>query len=169
MTLIASSTVGAGGAASIDFTSIPSTYTDLTLFLNARSNHTNAMDSVTLQVNGSATSYTDRQLYGTGTTTGSNTSFFGTTKVNFCNIPAASSTANTFSNSSLYLPNYTVSQNKSGSIDGASEDNTASGNLLNLSAMLWSNTAAINRVTFSTANGTFVQYSTAYLYGVKNA
>ena len=36
-TLIASSTVGAGGASSIDFTSIPSTYTDLVIKASLRS------------------------------------------------------------------------------------------------------------------------------------
>ena len=36
-TLISSVTVGSGGAASIEFTSIPSTYTDLVLKLSARS------------------------------------------------------------------------------------------------------------------------------------
>ena len=37
-------TVGSGGAASIDFTSIPQTYTDLKIVLSARTNRANATD-----------------------------------------------------------------------------------------------------------------------------
>jgi hypothetical protein len=46
-TLIASSTVGSGGAASIDFTSISSTYTDLVVKLSLR----NTEDTIIAYVN----------------------------------------------------------------------------------------------------------------------
>ena len=50
MTLISSSTVGSGGTASISFSSIPNTYTDLVVKLSVRStastNNTNIIDFV---------------------------------------------------------------------------------------------------------------------------
>ena len=52
-TLISSVTVGAGGASSIDFTSIPSTYTDLLVKISARStlNELNGGHAVGLKIN----------------------------------------------------------------------------------------------------------------------
>jgi len=38
-----------------------------------------------------------------------------------------------------------------------------------LGAVLWSNTAAITSVTLTPYAGSILQYSTIYLYGVKNA
>ena len=165
-TLIASSTVGAGGAASIDFTSIPSTYTDLVLKYSGRSaSGSNVLDNVYLTFNGSTTGYTQKLLFTTnGTSAGSDTG----TSYNFNYTTGNGATASTFSNCEMYIPNYAGSTNKSYSADMVTENNaTAAGVLMN--ATLWSNTAAINRVTLQIAGFNFVQYSTAYLYGVKNA
>ena len=61
---IASVTVGSGGAASIDFTSIPSTYTDLALYHSLRSD--NSEDYYGLQFNSSSSSFSSRRLQGDG-------------------------------------------------------------------------------------------------------
>ena len=63
-TLIASSTVGAGGASSIDFTSIPSTYTDLCLKVSARSTATDTNVNMYVKFNGSTSGYSGRQKIG---------------------------------------------------------------------------------------------------------
>ena len=55
-TLIASNTVGSGGAASISFSSIPSTYTDLLVKISTRDN-TGSFNDMLLTFNGSG-SYT---------------------------------------------------------------------------------------------------------------
>ena len=69
--LIASYTVGAGGAASIDFTSIPATYTDLVLKLSSRT-ATGGANDVYIQFNTDSTSanYSERQLQGADIVTG---------------------------------------------------------------------------------------------------
>jgi hypothetical protein len=78
-------------------------------------------------------------------------------------------TSNTFGNGEFYIPNYAGATNKSASNDGVSENNGTTA-YAGLAANLWSNTAAINRVTFTPDAGSdFVQHSTIYLYGVKNA
>ena len=166
-TLIASSTVGSGGAATIDFTSIPSTYTDLMVVLSARSTRNlYEWDDIRQNINSSgvSTSITAVNVYGTGSATGSNTGV-GTAAgiANTDNV-----TANSFSSVSIYYPNYTSSNNKSISVDAVSENNATSA-LAILTATLWSNTAAITSLSFSCANGNFKQYSTAYLYGIKNS
>jgi hypothetical protein len=167
-TLISSVTVGAGGAASIDFTSIPATYTDLVVDLSGRSTRSNTTDTVFLKFNNTNTTYTNRRLSGYGSTTGSDTGSTGN-GIDVATINGATSTASTFSNQQIYIPNYAGSNQKSISYDGVSENNSATGNFLVFNAGLWNGTAAVNQITLTPDVGTFVQYSTAYLYGVKNA
>ena len=165
--LIASSTVGIGGAASIDFTSIPSTYTDLVLKLSVRDASaisSQAGNQFSLKVNNSSANITEKQLIAFqagGIASYSNTQMY--TPLN-----GASDTASTFSSAEFYFTNYTASANKSASIDGVAEGNTANLTGAAINAALWSQTAAINQLTVIPV-GTFTQYSTAYLYGVKNA
>ena len=165
--LIASSTVGSGGAANIDFTSIPSTYTDLCLLVSARSARSGQLiDSLKITFNGSATGYSSRYLAGDGATVSSYTG--SSTSINEPLINAATSTSSTFSNWNVYIPNYAGSSNKSLSIDYVVENNATTG-YDHLAAGLWSNSAAITQITLTPVFSTFAQYSTAYLYGVKNA
>lgn len=161
---IASVTVGAGGAASMNFSSIPSTYTDLLLKISARTNRANITDAISLSFNGLATNQTSRYLEGDGSTAVSSslTSFRTLASGN-------NATANTFGNSEFYIPNYASSTFKSASSDGVSENNATAAYAW-LVANLWSATGAINQVTVTDLNSaTFVQYSTATLYGIKNS
>ena len=164
-TLIASSTVGAGGAASIDFTSIPSTFTDLCLFISARSSDASVVAGVSLQFNSDTTSgnYTWKRLYGAGTGAPGSDS-----NLNFVLISAANNTSNTFGNGTIYIPNYLNSIAKSMSADSVSENNGTDAYAI-LGAGKWSGTAAISSIKLVLSAGNFVQYSTAYLYGIKNS
>ena len=161
--LIASVTVGAGGASSIDFTSIPATYTDLVVKLSTRGTYSSFNDSVYYHFNGDTSSRTVRTLVGTGTAAQSQS--YSTMMLR--DGVGSTATSNTFANGEIYIPNYAGSTYKSSSGDIVSENN-ATDAIKGMTANLWSNTAAINRVTL-TGDGNFVQYSTAYLYGVKNA
>lgn len=166
-TLIASSTVGAGGAASIDFTSIPSTYTDLCVKLSTRT--TNAADWVeyTIAYNGTSAAGSWRAVYGTGSTASStsngSTAYAGESAgTNF--------TANTFANSEIYIPNYTsTSSSKSFSTDSVTENNATTSIAILVAGLMTGASAAINRLYIATTAGNFVQYSTAYLYGIKSS
>ena len=166
--LIASSTVGAGGAASIDFTSIPSTYTDLCIKLSGRFDQSSD-NAAYIRFNGdTGANYSYRYLYGSGAAAGS-ASASGDTRANAGIAVASSYTASTFSNSEIYVPNYANSSYaKSFSADNVQENN-ASTAYSTLVAGLWSSTNAINAIKLFPSSGNFVQYSTAYLYGVKNA
>jgi hypothetical protein len=164
--LIASSTVGAGGATNIEFTSIPSTYTDLALHYSLRSDRTGSVwEGVRLTPNGSATTPTSRVVYGTGSAIGSefNNDYYGGDGA------TSTATSNTFASGCIYIPNYASSNNKSWSVDSVTENN-GTGALAILVAGLWSVTDAITSLKLRPeTTASFVQYSTAYLYGVKNA
>ncbi len=169
MELIQSVTVGSGGAASIDFTSIPATYTDLAIYVSIRSTRAANQDPLRMQFNSTTTNYSYRQLYG-GAAGGSAVTGSDSGSVAFVGLsPAANNTANTFSSQWIYIPNYTASSNKSYSIDSVSENNASTYFQLDLIAQLWSNSAAINSIKLLSENAAnFAQYSTAYLYGVTN-
>lgn len=170
--LIASSTVGSGGAASIDFTSIPSTYTDLVVYLSGRSTGTNGNGQgfMYMTLNGSTSNFTSRRLVQDGTSVSSDSAgrFAGF-------IPNNAATASTFGTLVLYLPNYTSNNFKSYSIDQGMENNSSTNYLQGLGAGLYSSTSAITAIGFGSiidSNGSpynFAQYSTAYLYGVKSS
>ena len=165
---LAEITVGSGGAATIDFTNIPQNYNDLVIKLSGRTNRTGDTNAdIGITFNGNTLSYTLRDLYGTGTASGSRTNPIGTSSLGDIFATAANSTSSTFSNFEMYIPNYAGSTNKSVGIDTTNETN-ATGNWSLLVAGLWSNTTAITSITLTPLNSdSFIQHSNAYLYGVK--
>lgn len=165
MTLISSSTVGATAVSSFTFSSIPSTYTDLVVKISARADVSQIRESFKINLNGSTANFTEKGVYGIGsggTGTESNANPLFTT--------AGTATANTFSSIDVYIPNYTSSNYKSLSMDTVTESNDASGPLCYLGAGLWSDTSSVSSISFTFQSAAkFVQYSSFYLYGVKNA
>jgi hypothetical protein len=163
-TKIASVTVGSGGAASIDFSSIPSTYTDLLLKLSLRTTFAGAFDTGFVGINNTNTgSY--RGLYGTGSAAASES----VASLRGLYITGATATASTFSSHDVYFPNYTSSNLKSVSADSVTENNATTAIAL-LAAMLNGSTSTINQLTITSGNAAnFVQYSTATLYGISKS
>jgi hypothetical protein len=157
--------VGVLGAATIDFTAIPSTYTDLKLVASTRTSQTQPNDDITLKFNTSAANFTYRILQGAGSgTPGSyngSTARGGPTDGN-------TATSNTFGSFEMYIPNYAGSANKSFSIETVQENNTTTA-YAELGADLWSQTAAINAISLLPAGPLFLQYSTASLYGISKS
>ena len=160
------SNVLSSSAASVTFSSIPATYTDLVVRVSARGGGTN---SINLTFNGVTTATQSvTRVTGNGssaasarTTSATQLAIRGTTNNN-------AYTASTFSNAEIYIPSYTVSQNKPISSFGVNENN-ATDSFMSADAGLWSNTAAITSITLTTADTTFDTGSSFYLYGVSNA
>ena len=157
MVAIQTVTVGSGGAANIDFTNIPQTYTDLKLVLSGRSTSTGAVASI--KFNNSSSNFSGIWLVGTGS------SALSGTGADYFRINWSASTANTFGNTEIYISNYAGSNYKAFSSDGTSENNATEA-YANTIGGLWSQTTAINQITLTPSAGSFAQYSTATLYGV---
>lgn len=156
---IATTTVGAGGAASIDFTSIPGTYTDLCLVASLSIGSAGGTaQAMYVTINGSTSTFTGRYLYGDGVNPASG--------VLARYVGSVNNSSPTFNSTSIYFPNYAGSANKSFSVDNVTERNEASADA-NLIAGLWSTTSAITSISIAAA-ASFVQYSSATLYGIKN-
>jgi hypothetical protein len=157
--------VGSGGSATIDFSSIPSTYTDLCLKVSARGTVVRGSGGYyyAVSINGLTTNQSERYINSNGSaaTSGSFTRLTG-----YMN--DSGTTASTFGSDEWYFTNYAGSTNKSVSLDSLNENNATLADM-NILAGLWSSTAAINQITLTPNGGSFAQYSTAYLYGVSNA
>lgn len=162
-TLISSITVSSA-VASVEFTSIPSTYTDVVVVGSCRLVRATNGGALNVNFNGSSANLSGKDVWGNGSTTSSNSS-----GAEVALVPGANTTASTFSNFQLYVPNYAGSTNKSWSSDFVSENNATAG-YDGFVAGLWSQTAAINAIKFlDNGAGNIDVNSTFYLYGVKNA
>jgi len=166
ITKLATVEVGAGGAASIDFTSIPGTYTDLMVVYSLRATSGGPYNLLT-RLNGdtSASNYMI-QLYGNGATAASSKNNTGETTLQSGVVNGAGDTASTFSNGQTYIPNYTGSALKTVSVDAVTENNGTTA-YPSLFAGKTGVTAAVTSISL-TAGSNFAQYSTATLYGIKS-
>jgi hypothetical protein len=168
---IASVTVGAGGASTIDFTSIPSTYTDLCILLSLRNNRTGFdRSTTTMRLNAdTGSNYSTRTVYAADGSVGSDSTSSGTYGT-VGNSNSANNNANTFTPFTIYIPNYAGSTAKSFSVEYAQESTTSTW-VIQMIAGLWNQTSASTSITLGDlqVSSSFVQYSTATLYGIKNS
>jgi len=170
-TLISSVTVGAGGAANIEFTSIPATYTDLLLKVSPRQSGNVNSYQFSIRFNSNSSNiYSRKNLFGYGIGVDSQTQ--SNTNSIYIGFDQSNSTgANTFGNYEVYIPNYASSNQKSLSVDSVTEDNIGELYGISLVAGLWASTDAITSILLQDLHGgtNLVQHSTAYLYGISNA
>jgi hypothetical protein len=154
--------------ASITFSSIPATFTDLKVVTSLRSNYAANGSGASMRFNSSSTGYSYKQIYGFSGGAGS-VSSTSTTEIGY-NVNSASSTSNTFTSTEFYIPNYASSNSKPVSVEGAFEMNSSTGWQLDMFAYLWSNSAAITTISITENNSSsFISGSTFYLYGIKNS
>jgi hypothetical protein len=169
--LISSQTL-ASSAASVTFSSIPATYTDLVLRISARTNASGSVnDSIEITFNGdTASNYSTRIVAGSGSAAFSDQYSNNTPSRAWYGATGNSATANTFGSTEVYIPNYLVSQNKQISIFGLNETNATAATMAAV-ASLWRNTAAITSILLDPLDGsaTFNSGSSFYLYGLKNS
>jgi hypothetical protein len=159
--------------ATVTFSSIPSSYTDLIVLISARTDGSSASygRDLKLTVNSSSSGYSYTILYGRPNSAGSFRSSSTTDlDIGWGTTPTPGQTANTFGSIEIYIPNYVGSTNKAISIIGLSESNNATDAAIGAVAGLWSNTSAITSITIDDYDSTnFVSGSRFDLYGIKNS
>ena len=168
--LISSQTVGAGGVSVVTFSSIPQTYTDLSIKISARSSSTaGRVSSGGIRFNSATTNQSDRTVRGTGAATGSFSNTYTSTGYMYIGeFPTTTATASVFTNTEIYIPNYTSSNFKSYSCDSTQEDNQAIA-YDSLISGLWSSTSAITQIDLYAISWNILQYSTISLYGINKS
>jgi hypothetical protein len=151
-------TVGSGGASTVDFSSIPSTYTHLQLRCLIKA--TGAVNPLVRFNGSSASNYYWHGLYGTGSAAGANTGggYGGEMILAYQDAQWGCAI--------LDLLDYkNTSKNKTIRVLGGCDTN--GGGQIALNSGFWNSTSAVNQITlFGT---TFQQYSSFALYGIKGA
>lgn len=168
--LIASNTLSSA-AASVTFSSIPGTYTDLVIRMSAR--QSSAFNFYTFNVilnTGTAGLYSYIELAGSGggAFSGGSTNTdaiwaYGSTTSN------SSATTNTFGSAEIYIPNYTASQEKQIFASGVTENNaTSTYTYVGIAANSFRSTSAITQIEIdSPQTSNWVAGSSFFLYGIK--
>ena len=166
---LATVTVPSGGASSVDFSSIPSTYKHLQIRYIARDNRsgTNSDDIMIRFNNDSNTAnYNSHRLIGNGSSASADrvTGFAGALSAF---VSASTSVSNAFGGGVTDILDYTnTNKYKTTKSLGGNDDN--GGGFIELVSGLWLSTSATNQLTIYPLNGTsFTQYSTFSLYGVR--
>lgn len=168
---IATVTVGAGGSATITFSSIPQTYKHLQIRgISRLGSSTTGTNDIFIRFNSdTATNYSRHGLYGTGSVTGtggaaSQTSAYATRATS----PRATSTTNAFGAFVIDILDYAnTTKYKTVRGTGGADTNDANG-VISIASGNWRSTNAITQIDLTDELGyNFVQYSQFALYGIK--
>ena len=163
---IATVTVGSGGASSVEFTSIPATYSHLQI--RAICQTSSGGQFVKMQFNNDTTlaNYRAHISYGYGS--GSASSDYGNNYTLLVWANNTGSVANTFAGAVIDILDYanTNKYKTTRSLDGYE---TNSAGTIALTSGLWMNTSAISSIKFLGYSGNPIQYSQFALYGIKAA
>lgn len=154
-------------AANVTFSSIPSTYTDLLLFVSARGDVASSIANLDVTINNiTGTSYSYTYLLGNGATASSNRGssvpafFLGHTD-------ATNSLTGVFGSAEIYIPSYTANRIKPIAGISIQENNTITARQYG-NAGLWNNTSAITSIRIAPDANNWIASSSFYLYGIKN-
>lgn len=171
MKLISTITAGSGTPSTLQFSSIPQTYTDLLLVFSLRRASGSNNGDINIRFNGSIANYQDYNWYGYGSGAAGGFSNVNYGLLGFTpeSINGTVTTANTFSNGQLYIPNYTGGTAKQILSEVGVENNAASSwTNQGMWGSRWNDGSAITniQVIITSSPATFDQYSTASLYGI---
>ena len=164
MDLIERVVVGSGGASSIDFNSIPQTYTHLEIRLVARGTVASNNDWMYFTLNNQSTG-TSHYLAGNGSVTDV-WNYVNSAQPLTMNMPCANASSGAFGAGIIRILDYTnTSKNKTSMIMSGHDRNGAG--IVMLSSHLYSSTSAVTSVSLKGWGlGPFAQNSAASLYGV---
>jgi hypothetical protein len=165
---IATVTVGSGGSATIDFTSIPATYTHLQLRGILRES-TDGYDQLYIQVNSdTGNNYAKHALYGDGSTV---TASGNATQnhISVAPLPGSAQTASVFAGAVIDILDY-KNTNKYKTIRSLAGVDTNGSGYAWFSSGVWQSTNAITSIKlYSSGAINLAQYSQFALYGIKGA
>jgi hypothetical protein len=165
---IATTTVGAGGATTITFSSIPSTYQHLQIRVLARTNRSAGVDIMSMRMNSdTGNNYADHLFYGDGSSvqTDRNSSYG---KINIQRVASDNLSASIFSPFVIDILDYAnTNKNKTIRYLGGYDANGSGRSVFG--SGLWQNTAAVTSITLEGLEYTsnYNQYSSFALYGIK--
>lgn len=168
MTLIEAKTI-TGTPSTVTFSSIPQTYTDLKFVYSVKSTFSgNAVDSMQIRPNGSASNLNERRLL--TEINGTSGSLVSNNVADFYIRIQGDSETSTFGSGDLYISNYSSSTLNKAMLSYSTNATGGARTLMSITSGLWSNTSPLTSLTFileSSGTG-FANNSTFYLYGISS-
>ena len=161
---IATTTVGAGGASSITFSSIPQTYRHLQIRAIGRSSNT--VEDSLYQFNGDVGAiYAHHLLVGNGSTAAA---YATTSATSIKGAPYLTGNTSIFGAGVTDILDYT-NTNKYKTVRTLTgyDNNGGSFAQIQFYSGLWQSTSALTSITITPTAGTYVQYSQFALYGIR--
>lgn len=172
MVWIATQTVGAGGASSVVFSSIPSTFTHLQLRVFGRTGAGYESDGFNVRFNNDGgNNYACHFLQGDSVNASSSSATVQSTLYIAGRLPGSTVTASIFGSTILDILDYTnTNKNKVvRSIAGFDPNNTSAVVRVAMMSGVWLNTSAISQMEVLANSGGFAQYSRFDLYGITSS
>jgi hypothetical protein len=166
---ISTVTVGSGGSATVEFTSIPATYTHLQIrcLLKATNAGTDTTN-LNITINSGTQNVRSHSIRGTGALVGApiNAGFYYTIIV-----PSTTGYANIFNSAIIDILDY-ANTNKNKTFRGIGGFDANGSGVISLASCLFNTTTAISSIKFETDGGAFTgwaEYSQFALYGIKGS
>lgn len=154
---------------SVEFSSIPQTYTDLKLVISARDTYAEVRTNFNLVINGNSSSFSWYGMYGYGTTSGSNSGSGSGYRI-YGNSIGDNNTSNLFSNAEIYFADYTSTTKRKPAYCYSVVENNGTSNFTEIDSTIFNDTGAItNIVITNSGSSNFKVNSTFHLYGIKNS
>jgi hypothetical protein len=164
-------TVGSGGQANIEFTSIPATYKHLQIRGIGRGTYNGAVNEdqyMYIQFNSdTASNYSRHRLSGSGSAASSGAEINQNQGMAGW-ITTLNATANTFYGAVIDILDY-ENTNKFKTVKSLSGGDMNGAGYVNLYSSLWRSTSAITSIKLSPQSNNFAQYTSFALYGIKVA
>ena len=166
---IATVSVGGGGAANVEFTSIPATYTHLQLKVLGKTDRALNRDGLAIRYNSvSGNDYVNHYLYGDGASATAGYDY-ASSYGNAYRVSGNSSATNIFGSIILDILDY-ANTNKYKTIRYLGGLDVNGAGEIYLGSHLFMKTNAISSITITPTVGTnFLQYSHFALYGIRSA
>jgi hypothetical protein len=170
--LIASSTAGSGGIASVTFSNIPQTYTDLKIFVSGRTTGgvggSGELGAIGFSFGSTSYTYSDRFLGGNGTAPYSSANSVIATSTPIYWVNGSGSTVSTFASVNIDILNYALNNAKNFSYEATPEYNDSTLRMI-LGGISTTKTDPVTEIILTTGQTAFAQHSTFRLYGIKNS
>jgi predicted secreted protein len=168
---IATETVGSGGSATVEFTSIPATYKHLQIRAIVRGADASTNKNLYINFNSdTGSNYSWHLLFGNGSSAGSS-SGVSSTAMQAQRMPANTSTAGLFGAVVADVLDYAnTNKNKTVRALAAFDDNAGGyGSIFRVTSGLWMDTDAVTSIQMTMNVGNIAEHSHFALYGIKAA
>ena len=167
---LATQTVGAGGATSVTFSSIPQIYKHLQIRATARGTLAQPYDHIVFTINGATSGYYRHLVLNDGVNVPESYNYASDNKLSFGYLAGNSTTANVFGGVVLDILDYTNTNKRKTvrSLNGYNQNSSGGGQqYISISGGTYPSNSAITSIEIKSESANLAQYSHFALYGIQ--